>query len=499
VPDERRLHFRIGIHVGDVALRGGDLLGDGVNVAARLESIAEPGGVCLSGAAYDQVRKVLPLTYRDIGEQRLKNMDEPVRVLTISPSGGTSHEAAASAKVMSYPERPCVGVLPFNVLGGGVALEGLADGISEDLITELSRVSGLAVLARNSTFIYKGRPVDVKQAARDLGARYFIEGSVREAGGRVRITAQLIEAASGNHIWADRYDSNTADSFDLQDEVTRSVVSSAQMHILLHEGLLIERSGKANLSIVELATRGWKEVYQLTSESLDRALQIGRSIVAVAPKSAKGHQLVGAGAYQLTMMAFAEDLEAGRTEALTEATEAVRLNDRDEYSQWILAAVLGNLFGRLDDALATYHQALEINPNFSVAYGSMGMTLAFSGEPERSMEHTRRAMQMNPRDPSIFFRYSSMALAHYLLGDHSQAVDWAHRAIARKPNWWVSHATLVASLWALGRYEAATKAAQALREQVPLLRVAQLPLAPIVENPAFGEFRRALRAAGLPD
>jgi adenylate cyclase len=498
VPEERRLCFRIGVHVGDVAVRGGDLLGDGVNVAARLESIAEPGGICLSGAAYDQVRKVLPLNPRDIGEQRFKNMDEPVRVLTILPSSGPSHEAAP-AKVMAAPERPCVGVLPFNVFGGGSALEGLADGISEDIITELSRVSGLAVLARNSTSVYKSRPVDVKQVARDLGARYIIEGSVREAGGRVRITAQLIEAATGNHIWADRYDGNTADSFDLQDEVTRSVVPSAQMHILLHEGLLIERSGKADLSIAELATRGWKEVYQLTSESLDRALQIGRSIVAVAPKSAKGHQLVGAGAYQLTMMAFAEDLEAGRTEALTEATEAVRLNDRDEYSQWILAAVLGNLFGRLEDALATYHQALEINPNFSLAYGTMGMTLAFSGEPERSMEHTLRAMQMNPRDPSIFFRYSSMALAHYLLGEHSQAVDWARRAIARKPNWWVSHAALVASLWALGRYEAATKAAQVLREQVPLLRVTQLPLAPMVENPTFDEFRRALRAAGHPE
>jgi adenylate cyclase len=499
VPEARVLRFRIGIHVGDVVVRAGDLLGDGVNIAARLEGVAEPGGICLSGAAYAYVKKALSLTFADLGEQEVKNIDEPVRAYSVLLRGGTAQHAELSTAIVPAPDRPCVGVLPFNVFGGGADLDGLADGITEDIITELSRFSGLAVIARNSTFAFKGRPVEVKQAARDLGARYIIEGSVRQAGERTRITAQLIEAATGNHVWAERYDRNAAEGFELQDDVTRSVVASAQTHILLNEGLLIEQGGKARLSIAERATRGWSEIYQLTSESLDRALHIGRSMVQDAPRSAKGHQLIGAAAYHLTMMGFVESREASRSEALVEASEAVRLDDRDEYSQWILAAVQGNLFGKLEDALATYRRAFEINPNFSLIYGSMGMTLAHSGRADESIEHTLRAMQMNPRDPSVFFRYSSMALAHHLRGEHAEALDWAHRSIARKRNWWVSHATLIASLWATGRFDAASSAAQALKEEVPLLRASALPLAPVAELPEFADFRDALRHTGVPE
>jgi adenylate cyclase len=315
----------------------------------------------------------------------------------------------------------------------------------------------------------------------------------------VRVTAQLIEAGTGNHVWADRYDRALEESFDLQDEVTRSVVASAQTQILLHEGLLIERSGRMSLSVAEDATRGWREVYQLNPDSLERALQIGRSMVEVVPKSPKGHQLIAAALFQLTLMSFIRDLRAGREEALMRATEAVRLDDRDEFSQWILAGVQGHLFGRLEDALATYHQALEINPTFSLAQASIGTTLVHFGRAEQSLEYTNRAMQMNPRDPSIFFRYSSMALAHYLLGDHTQAIDWAQKAIARRSNWWVSHAVLIASLWANSRFEAASTAAQGLREQVPLLHVSDLPVPPIARMPEFEEFRTALRLAGVPE
>ena len=253
---DRRLQFRIGIHLGDVAVRGGDLLGDGVNIAARLEGLAEPGGVCLSEAVHAFVRKALPSAYTDLGEQQVKGFDEPVRAFRVAPrirlTTRRTEPIRQQAARYALPWRCC----PSTYSEGDSEADGLADGIAEDIITELSRISGLAVIARNSTFIYKGRAVDVKQAARDLSARYVIEGSIRQSGQRVRITAQLIEGPTGSQVWAERYDRDAAESFELQDEVTRSVVASAQMHILLHEGLLIERSGKADLSISERATRG---------------------------------------------------------------------------------------------------------------------------------------------------------------------------------------------------------------------------------------------------
>jgi adenylate cyclase len=199
------------------------------------------------------------------------------------------------------------------------------------------------------------------------------------------------------------------------------------------------------------------------------------------------------------MMAFTDDVDGRRTEALRAARDAVRFEERDEYSQWILAAVLGNLFGRLEEALATYNRAKEINPNFSLIYGSMGLTLAHSGHPDESIAQTSRAIQINPGERGIFFRYSSMALAHYLRGEHAEALDWAQRAIVRKTNWWVSYATRIASLWALQRRDDACEVAKTLCHEVPLLRARSLPVRPIAENPVFAEFREALIQAGLPE
>ncbi len=497
-PQEAALQFRIGIHVGDVIVRGGDLLGDGVNLCARLQEIAEPGGVCLSAAATEQVRRTLRLPYKDLGLNSLKNIAEPVRAFALPAVSASNAGYGIGGGVTGAPDRPCVAVLPFSAWSDDGRLQGLADGLSEDIITELSRINSLAVLARNSTFVYKGQSIDIRRVGRELGARYVIEGSVRKAGERVRVTAQLIDVASGNHVWAERYDRDRADSFDLQDEVAGSVVASIQTQILWAEGLLFERSGNNTLNIAELSRRGWKNIYELTGESLERALETGRSMFELAPKSAKGHQLIAAASFHLTFMGFAGNPQVSSEEALTRITEAIRLDDRDEFSHWMLAATQGNLFGRLEEALAAYRQAFEINPNFSVAYGSKGLTLAHSGRPKESLQYLKRAMEMNPRDPSIFFRYSSMAVAHYLMDEHTLSVEWAQRALARKPNWWVSHAVLIASLWAMGRREAAASAAQALCQQAPLLRVGALPVVPMAQIPEFADFRKALRAAGIP-
>ena len=228
-PEDRRLQFRIGIHVGDVVVRGGDLLGDGVNVAARLEGVAEPGGIALSGAAYGYVRKALPLAYKDLGEQHVKNIDEPVRAYEV---GATVAPAVASSpskpKPLPLPDRPSIAVLPFTNMSGDPEQEYFADGVVEDIITALSRLRWLFVIARNSSFAFKGRVVEVKQVGRTLGVRYVLEGSIRKAGNRVRMTGQLIEAATGTHLWADRFDGDLADIFALQDEITEGVVAAIE-------------------------------------------------------------------------------------------------------------------------------------------------------------------------------------------------------------------------------------------------------------------------------
>jgi adenylate cyclase len=396
------------------------------------------------------------------------------------------------------PERPSIAVLPLAALGTG-KLEELADGLTEDIITQLTRIGGLAVCARNTSFTYKGRPVDAKEAGRSLGARYLVEGSVRQAGGMTRVTAQLIEATTGNHIWAERYDRECADSFALQDEVTRGIVASVQTQIRWHEGLLIERSGKPDLNITEATARGWKEVYQLTRESLEGALGIGRSLVGAAPGSPKGHQLIGAAAYQLTLMGFTEPFGALRDTALTAVHEALQRDDRDEFSHWILGMVQGNLFGRCSEALSAYAQALEINPNFSLAFGSMGSTFAHAGCSAEALEKSRLSIQMDPRHPASFFRYSSIALAYFIEGENREALDWAERTISRKSNWWLGYALAAASRARLGQLDAARGAVEVLVSLLPAISLTNLPFIPLTQPAQLEELRSALKRAGLPE
>jgi adenylate cyclase len=256
LPPDRRINFRIGVHIGDVMVRAGDLFGDGVNIAARLETLAKPGGVCFSGATYDQVRKVLPINFADLGVQKVKNIQEPVRVFRAEPFRPLTQsiEDPRSVpldldKALVPPSEPSIAVLPFTNMSSDPEQEYFADGITEDIITELSRFKGLLVIARSSTFTYKGRPVDLKKVGVELGVRYVLEGSVRRAGQRVRITGQLIDTETGGHLWAEKYDSDLIDIFELQDQITRSVVATLQTELLALEGSLVDRSASPSFDI----------------------------------------------------------------------------------------------------------------------------------------------------------------------------------------------------------------------------------------------------------
>src|SRR5215208_2518701 len=271
VPEDRRLQFRIGVHVGDVVVRGGDLLGDGVNVAARLEALAEPGGIAISGAAHGYVRKALPLTYTDLGEQHVKNIDEPIRTYAVGAAVALPASTASVLKPLPLPDKPSIAVLPFTNMSGDPEQEYFADGIVEDIITALSRFKWLSVIARNSSFTYKGRAVDVKQVGRELGVRYVLEGSVRKAATRLRIAGQLIEASTGAHLWADRFEGDLEQVFELQDQVTSSVVGAIAPKLQQAEMERASRKPTESLDAYDTLLRGIAVAGEVTASEVTQA------------------------------------------------------------------------------------------------------------------------------------------------------------------------------------------------------------------------------------
>jgi adenylate cyclase len=272
---DRRICFRIGIHIGDVLVRAGDLFGDGVNIAARLQSIAKPGGVCISGATYDQVRKVLPVTFADLGVQQVKNIQEPIKAYQVSASNEARELDRASVieaeSLPPLPEKPSIAVLPFHNMSGDPEQEYFADGMVEEIITALSRFKSLFVIARNSSFAFKGKAIDIKEVGRRLGVRYVLEGAVRKAAGKVRITGQLIDAITGVHIWADRFERDLTDVFALQDEVTVAVVSAIQPKLLQTEIAIATRRRPENLTAYDFFLRAMQQFYLTTREGLAEA------------------------------------------------------------------------------------------------------------------------------------------------------------------------------------------------------------------------------------
>ncbi|MGF9758292.1 adenylate/guanylate cyclase domain-containing protein [Microvirga sp. 0TCS3.31] len=499
VSDERRVRFRIGVHVGDVIVRGGDLLGDGVNIAARLESLAEPGGICISEAAYGYVRKAVPIVFTDVGLQKVKNIEEPLRVFTAVLRSPVSPKPAVTSHLEAVPppDKPSIAVLPFTNMNGDPEQDHFAEGITEDIITELSRISAFLVIARNSTFTYKGTSPDVRQVGRELGVRYVVEGSVRRAGERVRVNVHLLEASTGNHIWGDRYDRPLADLFDVQDDITRSIVASTQTQVVLNEGLIAERHEHPDFQTWDMAKRGWRNIYQLSRESLEEAREIGLVIKHHDPASPKGPQIIAAATYHLVYMGFASDPDTMREEAIAEARDAMRLDDRDEYTQWTYGLVL-SLLGRREEAIAAYQQALEINPNFSLAYGTLGTTLAWAGRFDESIAMVEIAIRLNPRDPSIFFRYTALALAYFLKQEYEKSRDWAQQAVARRANWWIGWALLAASQGQLKDVAAAQAALSGLLEVLPNQRISTLPFPPLGKE-QISHLREGLKMAGLPE
>jgi adenylate cyclase len=498
-PEEARLQFRIGIHVGDVMVRGGDLFGDGVNIAARLQTLAEPGGVFVSEDAHHYARKALPFTFDDRGQLDAKNIEEGVRAFAVRLPGDTFLTTRLpSPKPLSLPNRPSLAVLPFTNISGDPEQEYFADGIVEDLISALSRVRSFFVIARNSSFTYKGRNVDVRTVSRDLGVRYVLEGSVRKAGGRVRISAQLVDGNDGTHVWADRYDGELTDIFDLQDQLTSTIVGAIEPSIRASEIERARRKRPDSLDAYDLVMRAMPTVWSNDSNSASEGLQLLEQAIALDPKYPLAAALASCCHAQQVVYVRSADPDRDRTRALDLAQYALRLDSDDPLVLTALATGY-TLVRRLDLARPPLEKALLIDPNSAWAWQRSGWLHVYIGDPNRAIEHFHRGLRLSPVDPLRFNSYAGIGAANADAGRFDEAIEWLEKALRERPDaTWVNRLVATACGNA-GRLEEAREAVNRLRKAYPEMTISQLADL-IPANPAYmARYTEGLRKAGLPE
>jgi len=497
--DNCKMVFRIGINLGDVIEEEARIYGDGVNIAARVESMAEAGGICISGRVYDQVANKLGLEYENLGEHQVKNISTPIRVYRVILETDLSERLVSEEHTaLPLPDKPSIAVLPFNNMSGDSEQEYFSDGITEDIITALSRSPWLFVISRNSSFTYRGSATNVRKVSRELGVRYILEGSVRKAGNRVRVTAQLIDGTSGSHVWAEKYDGELQDIFDLQDQITQQVVASILTQIQLNIGEKLIRLERPDVKTWDLLARSWKLFYELTNESLTAAESFLRRAVRSAPTSCDAHHLLAAVLGHQVIMGFVSHRSANISQAYELAKQAVAIDDHNEYAHWTLG-LIQFMRGKYDVATAELKHALELNPNCSLAYGVLGSVLSFRGKPDESIKYNEIAIRLNPRDISIFFRFSDIAMAHFVAGRYSEAAQWARKSVQRKPVWGLGHAVLASSFAQFNRLEEAKEAVTNFLEITPKAKISGFRQMPFKIPENLHRFIEGLRKAGLPE
>ncbi len=468
VPEEHRLTFRIGINVGDVIVEGNDLYGDGVNVATRLEALSAPGGVCISGDAYRQVRGKTKLAFDDLGERTLKNISEPVRVYCLrAPATEAATTGSREAAVsLELPLKPSIAVLPFANLSGDPEQEYFSDGITEDIITALSQVRWFFVIARNSSFSYKGRAVDVKEAARDLGVRYVLEGSVRKVGERARVTAQLVDGNTGRQLWARRFDRALSDIFAVQDEITEMIVGAIEPELGKVERERAKSKKPESLDAWDLYLRGMSHLYQYTKEELAAARDLFEQAIALDPSLGPACSGLAEAYYHEVVYGFADSIEENRANAVEPARRAVALDDQDAGAHCTLGRI-HYLRREHEAAIFELRAALELNPSLALAHYGLGAALVFSGRAGESVPHLEAAIRLSPHDPNMGSFLVRLADVHYFMGSYDDAVLWAKRAL-QQPNFqWSRYAVLLAALGQLGRVSEAQGCLAELLRQRP--------------------------------
>ena len=468
VPDDRRVEFRIGINVGDVVVEDGDIFGDGVNVAARLEALAEPGGICMSARVQEDAVGKLDRTFEDMGEQALKNIARPVRAYRIATGGGSA--TAPETLVLPLPDKPSIAVLPFANISGDPEQDYFADGMVEEIITALSRIRWVFVIARNSSFTYKGQNVDVKQVGRELGVRYVLEGSVRRAGGRVRITAQLIDALNGAHLWADRFDGSLDEIFDLQDKVAHSIAGVIEPTLQAAEiRYSVERPTK-DLTAYDLYLRARAVASSYEREHLTQALDLLDQAIAREPRY--GPALAVAATYRVDLENYdwadhrAE--EENRRAAVDLARESLRVAADDPGVLGRAAIVLGRFGEDIDAALALIDRALVLNPSFAFGWYWSGWLRLFAGQADLAIEHFETSMRLNPRGQRGF-HLSGIGHAHFVSHRFEDAVAALRVSLEEVPSFTPTHRALAACYAHMGRLEEARTTVKRLLALTPVI------------------------------
>ena len=493
VPTAERIEFRIGINVGDIMSEGGDIFGDGVNVAARLEALADPGGICVSGRVQEDARGKFDIPFEDRGEQRLKNIAWPVRVYKVRLGG----ETPTAVPALSLPDKPSIAVLPFTNMSGDPEQEYFADGVTEDLITALSRIRWFFVIARNSCFAYKGQSTDIRDVARKLGVAYVLEGSVRKAGNRVRVTAQLIDGGSGNHVWAQRYDRDLEDIFSVQDEITETLAGAIEPELGKAERERARARRPDDLRAWDLCQRGLWHTYKRTRQDLADAQHMFRQAIEIDPGLARAYAAAEEAFFFQFVGGYVDTGEAAKADALRFAEKAVQLDGEDAFNRYALGRAL-TLVRRHDSAVFELRKAIELNPSFAQAHSALAMALATGGHPEEALPHIELAMRLSPQDPYFGQFLVRRAEACLFSGRVEEAVEAAERSL-REPNiQWSRWAILAAAQAHLGRLEEARRSIEALRILRPEIDLAfTRDYWPIADANALEYLLDGLRKAGL--
>ncbi len=540
VPQDRQVKYRIGINIGDIIVDDEDIYGDGVNVAARLEGLAEPGGICVSRNVFDEVKTKVDVGFGDLGQQDFKNLPEPVQVfkarldstasrhlgpppsparrraiwlglaaamagllvaaigaLWLRPWQPDPGPAPAEAVALPLPDRPSVAVLPFNNMSGDPAQEYFSDGITEDLITDLSKVSGLFVIARNSSFAYKGRQMDLRQVGRDLGVRYILEGSIRKEGGRVRINAQLIDSMSGGHVWAERFDRNIEDVFALQDEVTQQIVSALSVTLNPEEKQRFSRTSEIHPQAYDLFLRGLERLRRFTPQTNGEARDFFHQAMMVDPRFARAVSGIGF-SYAMDVFLGAE-VDREETLAMAEryATAAKQLDGSVPAVHFGISFIYERR-KRFDEAVEAARRSVELDTNYADGYAQLASALIQAGRPKEGLAAVETAMRLNPARP--FFYLDVLGRANFMLGRYDESARIYEEVVKNNPGFISGHRGLAAAYAYLGRIEDAEWEGAEILVLQPDFSLGREKASNAFKRPEDMErYLEGLRQAGLPE
>jgi adenylate cyclase len=501
VPEDKRIVFRIGINIGDVIIDDADIHGDGVNIAARLEGLAQPGGICISGAAHDQVRDKLDVAFEDLGQQTLKNIARPVRVYRVTNASLRPEASTPERLTLPLPDKPSIAVLPFENMSGDPEQEYFVDGLVEDITSALSCIRQLFVIARSSAFTYKGRTVDIRQVGRELGVRYVLEGSVRKSGTRLRITGQLIDAETGAHLWADHFDGQLNEVFELQDRITASVAGAIEPHLQLAEIERAQRKATTDLGAYDYYLRGLSLLITDFQTRWAEAASMFRKALVLDAEYGVAYAMAAMCVYHHRMHGVVPPTEADIAEGVRLARLAAVKGAQDPVALTYAGHALSYLAGDIDGGFRLTERACALNPNSSAAWGCAGWNRLLAGDPEAAIADFERALRLSPRDGDVVSLQTGIARSHFNAGRYDEAVVWSELAISSRADSMVARRIMAAAYAQAGQMGDARRAITALLSLDPEMRLGR-------RLSSAGPWRRpddydcwfdGLRRAGMPE